>query len=103
MVIQIKTGTANAVEILNFYIVQRQPFRGVLSKRCSENMQQIYKRTLMPKLDFNKIAKYAANLQYPCRSVITLRHGCSPVNLLHIFRTPFTKNASGWLFLIVYV
>ena len=36
----------------------------------------------------------------PCRSVI-LRHGCSPVNLLHIFRTPFPKNTSGWLFLNV--
>ena len=23
---------------------------------------------------------------------ITLRHGCSPVNMLHIFRTPFPKN-----------
>ena len=23
---------------------------------------------------------------------IPLRHGCSPVNLLHIFRTLFTKN-----------
>ena len=30
---------------------------------------------------------------------ITLRHGCSPVNLLHIFRTPFTMNTSGWLLL----
>ena len=30
---------------------------------------------------------------------IALRHGCSPVNLLHIFRTPFTKNISGWLLL----
>ena len=30
---------------------------------------------------------------------ITLRHGCSPVNLLHIFRTPFLKNISGWLLL----
>ena len=28
---------------------------------------------------------------------ITLRHGCSPVNLLHIFRTPFSKNTSGGL------
>ena len=26
---------------------------------------------------------------------ITLRHGSSPVNLLHIFRIPFTKNTSG--------
>ena len=25
------------------------------------------------------------------------RHGCSPVNLLHFFRTPFPKNTSGEL------
>ena len=31
---------------------------------------------------------------------ITLRQACSPVNLLHIFRTPFVKNTSGWLLLI---
>ena len=37
-------------------IVQKQPFRGVLEKRCSENMQQIYRRTPMPKYDFNKVA-----------------------------------------------
>ena len=30
---------------------------------------------------------------------ITLRHGCSPVNLLHIFRTLFLKNTSGQLLL----
>ena len=28
---------------------------------------------------------------------ITLRYGCSPVNLLYSFRTPFPKNSSGWL------
>ena len=32
---------------------------------------------------------------------ITLRHGCSPVNLLHIFRTPFPKNASGGLLIFI--
>ena len=32
----------------------------------------------MPKCDFNKVAL----------------HGCSPVNLLHIFRTPFSKNTA---------
>ena len=41
---------------------------------------QIYRRTPMPNCDF-------------------LRHECSPVNLLHIFRTPFPKNTSGRLFL----
>ena len=61
-------------------------FRGGLQKGCSENMQQIYRRTPMPKCDFNKVAKQ-------------LRHECSPLNLLHIFRTPFLKSTSGWLLL----
>ena len=30
---------------------------------------------------------------------ITLRHGCSPVNLLHYFRAPFYKNTSECLLL----
>ena len=34
---------------------------------------------------------------------ITLRHGCSPVNLLHILRTPFPKNISGGLLLIIHM
>ena len=38
-------------------------------------MQQIYGRTLIPKCNFNKVTG----------------HGCSPVNLLHIFRTPSFK------------
>ena len=55
--------------------------------------------------------------EHPCRSVIsiklqskatakqsnfieiTLWHRCSPVNLLHIFRTPITKNTSESLLL----
>ena len=47
----------------------------------------------------------------PCRSAISikllcnfieiaLRHGCSPVNLLQIFKTTFPRNKSGWLLLI---
>ena len=30
---------------------------------------------------------------------IPLQHGCSHVNLLHIFRTPFPRNTSVWLLL----
>ena len=33
---------------------------------------------------------------------ITLWLRCSPVNLLHIFRTPFPKNTSGWSLLEIY-
>ena len=28
--------------------LQKQPFKGILRKNCSENMQQIYRRTPMP-------------------------------------------------------
>ena len=48
--------------------------------------------------------------EHPCRSAISIKllcnfieisfhHGCSAVNLLHIFRTPFLKNTSGGLLL----
>ena len=48
-------------------------------QRCSENVEQNYRRTAMPKCDFNIID-------------IALWHRCSPVNLLDIFRTHFPKN-----------
>ena len=35
---------------------QKQPSRGVLKKRFSENMQQIYRRIPMSRCDFNKVA-----------------------------------------------
>ena len=38
-------------------ILQKQPARGDLRKKCSENMQQIYRRTPMPKFGFIKVAK----------------------------------------------
>ena len=38
--------------------MQKHPSRGFLRKNCSENMQQIYRRTSMLKCDFNKVAKH---------------------------------------------
>ena len=66
--------------------IQKQPSRGFLRKRCSENMQQICRRTPIPKCDFNKVE-------------IALWYGFSSVHLLYIFRTPFPKNTSRRLFL----
>ena len=37
--------------------LQKQPLRDVPRKKCSENMQQICRRTPMSKCDFNKVAK----------------------------------------------
>ena len=55
----------------------------------------------MPKCNFNKVAKQSViSIKLQSNFIeITLRHGCSPVNLLHIFRTPFPKNNSGRLLL----
>ena len=50
--------------------------------------------------------------QHACRSVIsiklqsnfieiTFRHGCSPVNLMYIFRTAFPMNTCRWLLLLI--
>ena len=69
---------------------QKQPPRCVLSKRCSKNMQQIYRGTLLPKWDFNLQSNFIE---------IALRHGCSSVKVLHIFKTSFSKNTSGSLLL----
>ena len=39
--------------------------------------------------------------EHPCRSVISNSTWvCSIVNLLHIFRTPFSRNTSKWLLLL---
>ena len=44
--------------------------------------------------------KYAANMQSNFIEV-TLRQGCSPVNFLHVFRTPFLKNTFVGMLLFV--
>ena len=73
--------------------LQKQPSRGVFRKRCS-----IYR------------CKFTGEHPWPCRSMIsikflcnvieiTLWRGFSPVNFLHLFRTPFSKNISGRLLL----
>ena len=51
------------------------PSRGVLIKWCSENMQQIYRRTPMPKYDF--IIKKETLAQV------------FPINFAKYLRTPF--------------
>ena len=61
--------------------------RGVLRKRCSENMQQIYRGTSTLKCDFNHFHWNHSSVR------------CSLVNLLDISRTLFPKDTSGGLLL----
>ena len=67
----------NRIKLYQAY-AQKQPFSGVLEKRCSE-----------------KCSKFTGG--NTCR--IALQRGRSPVNLLHIFRTSFPKNTSEGLLL----
>ena len=64
----------------------------VFIKRCSENMQQIYRRT--------HLCQFLISIKLRGKFIeIAIRHGCSSVNLLHIFRTPFPTNTYGGLLL----
>ena len=60
----------------------------VLLRKSSENMQQTYNITPMPKCDFNKVANRTSAWVLSCK-------------FAYVFRTPFLKNASEWLLLNV--
>ena len=76
-------------QLLSYF--QKQPSRGVLRKsaleiRCKFTGEHPWGSIISIELlcNFTKIA---------------LRHECSPVNLLHIFRTPFYKSTYGGMLL----
>ena len=85
---------ANGLADFWFAIMNESALKCALSKRRYENMQQVYRRRSMPKCDFTKVAFSFIE--------IILRHECSPVIMLHIFRTSFLKNISGGLLLNVW-
>ena len=84
-------------------IQQKQPSRGVLRKRFSENMQQIYRRTPMSKCEFNKLHFGMGVLPYikfvPCifSQHIFLRtplHGCFWYRLFNILSSCIWKGVN---------
>ena len=57
---------------------------------------------LCSKFTGEHLCRSAISIKLLCNFIeIALRHGCSTVNLLHIFRTRSLKNTSGWLLLNV--
>ena len=74
-------------------IVQKQLSVGVLRKRCSKNIQQIYRRTPVSKCDFNKVAFGMGVLLY-----------IYWISSEHLFtRIPFYKKTYGVLLLVVLI
>ena len=81
---KLKKTIRNSNYSKNYLCVTRPLGKGVM-KICSKfNAEQTCQSVISIKLLSNFIE-------------ITLRHGCSFVNLLHIFRAPFPKNTSRWL------
>ena len=68
---------------------QKEPLGGVLWKKCSENIQQIYRRIPMPKCDFNKIPN-----QLFWNHTFPWMFSCK---FAAYFRNTFPKNNSGGL------
>ena len=88
---------------------QKQPARGVPKKKCSENIKQVYKRAAIPKCNFNKVTlqlylNHSSALRTPTPLLASASleeniHSWKYAVLLHVFRSPFSKNTSGWLLL----
>ena len=85
------------------YLLRRNP--GGILVVVQAVVRSSYPKVFLGKGVLKICSKFTGD--HPCRSVISiklqsnfneiaLRHGCSPVNLLHIFR-PFSKNNSGRL------
>ena len=70
---------------------QKQPSIDALRQRSFKNMQQVYKRTFMPKCDFNKVV-----LQLYWNHTWARVSSCK---LAAFFQNSFTKNTSGWVLL----
>ena len=55
-VVRVPASIYDEKRVAKLSILEKQSSRGVLGKRCSEYMQQNYRRIPMAKCDFNKVA-----------------------------------------------
>ena len=101
----------------NFTIILRKIRSSIASKTKFPEAVYHQSEAALQRCSYKKVfwkicSKFTG--EHPCQSVISiklqsnfieivLRHGCSPVFLLYVFRTPFPKNTSGWLLLKKYI
>ena len=71
------------------WVFQKQPSRAVLRKKCSENIQQIYRRA--PKCDFNK----------PAKQVIVSAHAPVEITKPHKIESGYTVLEAGVCFRVL--
>ena len=76
-----------------------------ISASIRSNHQEVFLGKGILKIYSKFIGEYSCQsailIKFICNFIqITLRDGCSSVDFLHSFGTPFLKNTSGWLLLI---
>ena len=93
---------------INYYIIARYyfywVFRQIVRSLTKYRSSQVFLGKSVPKIcskfTVAHLCQSAISIKLPSNFIeIALRHGCSPVNLLYIFRTPFSRKTSGWLLL----
>ena len=104
------------VSFNSYYCTHRciKTFNFINMRKSLENIKW-YSEAATQRCSYEKVFwKNAPNLQENTHPEVRLctrscnfieiihRHACSPVNLLHIFRTPFLKNTFGWLLLNIW-
>ena len=94
--------------ILDNFLSKLPPNKWLQTKQILEILKSSHPKVFLGKGVLKICSRFTG--EHPCRSAISiklqcnfieiaLRHGWSPVNLLHIFRTPLLKNTSGRLLL----
>ena len=102
--LNLKTLIWTNVYKINLFIQTFECWRDSNVQKSRTSHPEVFLRKDVPKI----YSKFTG--EHPCRSMIsikllcnsieiTLRHGRSPVNILHIFRTPFRENTWRWLLL----
>ena len=89
-------------------VIVKLKYPGMKKKERINSVKTAYRSSCLEVFLRKGVLKICSKFtgEHPCRSTtsiklqsnhieITLWHGCSTVNLLHIFRTPLSKNLDG--------
>ena len=90
----------NATSFINFLYKSKAIFLN--HKLCWERDWRNCKIKINPFVQWEQLGELGTNGLTGNFIQIALRHGCSAVNLLHIFRTSFPKNTSGGLLFCIW-
>ena len=84
-------STIHTINATSEVYLLKQSSSSVLSKKCSKNMYQIYRRTAMPKCHFNKVVlqlyqNHTSTWLFSCKfpayfqNIFSYEHGCFCTN-----------------------